>query len=112
MNYSPRSQIEISPSHYSLRHDRDGVDHTLLNWVLEGKVDDSDTSAWMVLKEHVNDNSLGGGGRATCSWPVAHIGINHSFRYIRIRTTGVNSKGNFYLMCGGIELYGDLYVIS
>jgi E3 ubiquitin-protein ligase HECTD1 len=100
----------ISPNHYSLRHDR-GLDGYLRNWVLEGKMDDSDTSAWVVLREHVNDASINGAG-ATCSWPVTSAGIAQSYRYIRIRMTGVGSNGSHYLRCSGIELYGDLHISS
>ena len=101
----------ISPNHYSLRHDNAGGYSCLRNWVLEGKMDDSDTSAWVVLREHVNDASINGAG-ATCSWPVTNVGMNQSYRYIRIRTTGVNSNGHRSLDCSGIELYGYLYIHS
>jgi hypothetical protein len=98
----------ISPNHYSLRHDDNSCQY-LRNWVLEGKMDDSDTSAWVVLREHVNDASINGVG-ATCSWPVTNVGINQSYRYIRIRMTGVNKYGHRHLICSGIELYGDLHI--
>jgi hypothetical protein len=100
----------ISPNHYSLRHDFCGGAF-LRNWVLEGKMDDSYISAWVVLREHANDASINGAG-ATCSWPVISVGINQSYRYIRIRMTGVDSYGAYHLMCSGIELYGDLYITS
>jgi hypothetical protein len=98
----------ISPNHYSLRNDNN-FEHDLRNWVLEGNMDDLHTSAWVVLREHVNDTAITGRG-ATCSWPVTNVGINQSYRYIRIRMTGVNSNGVHYLECSGIELYGDLHI--
>jgi hypothetical protein len=99
----------ISPNHYSLIHDTCVC--YLRNWVLEGKMDDSDTSAWVVLREHVNDASINGVG-ATCSWPVTNVDINQCYRYIRIRMTGVNSVGTDILVCSGIELYGDVHISS
>jgi hypothetical protein len=101
----------ISPNYYSLRHGLRNTNSCLRNWVLEGKVDDSDTSAWVVLREHVNDTSINAVG-GTCSWPVINVGENQCFRYIRIRMTGVTSNGTNYLACGGIELYGDLHISS
>ncbi len=64
-----------------------------------------------VLREHVNDASINGAG-ATCSWPVTNIGMNQSFRYIRIHMTDVNSAGTDILVCSGIKLYGDLHISS
>ncbi len=100
----------ISPNYYSLRHDQYNA-YELRNWVLEGKMDDSHTSAWVVLREHVDDASIHGAG-ATCSWPIINVGINQSYRYIRIRMTDLNSDGYHFLTCSGIELYGDLYICS
>lgn len=99
-------------SHYSLRHDvyysyiYGG--HFLRNWVLEGKVDDSANSAWVVLRAHVNDASINRSG-ATFSWSINNSG-HQTYRYLRIRMTGVNSTGNHNMVCSGIELYGDLYI--
>jgi hypothetical protein len=101
----------ISPNHYSLRHGNKYASYFLRNWVLEGKVDDSDTSAWVVLREHVNDTSINAVG-GTCSWPVTSVGDNQCFRYIRIRMTGFNSSNNNCLACGGIEMCGDLHISS
>jgi hypothetical protein len=100
----------ISPNYYSLRHEKNN-NFYLRNWVLEGKVDDSATSAWVVLREHVNDTSINAGG-GTCSWPVTNLGDNQCFRYIRIRITGFDSSNCNYVMCSGIELYGDLHISS
>lgn len=97
----------LSPNYYSLRHDR----HTntfIRNWVLEGKMSEDSTDFWVVLKNHVNDTAINGVG-ATCSWAVTCTD-QQSYRFLRIRVTGPNSNENNYLMCGGIELYGDLYI--
>jgi hypothetical protein len=99
----------ISPKYYSLRHDYCGGGF-LRNWVLEGKMDDSDTSAWVVLREHVDDTAITGRGGATCSWPVTNVGVNQCYRYIRIRMTGVDSGGTHFLLCSGMELYGNLHI--
>ena len=101
----------ISPNYYSLRHGYTSAVCCLRNWVLEGKVDDSATSAWVVLREHVNDTSINAVG-GTCSWPVTNVGDNQCFRYIRIRMTGADSSKANHLMCSGIELYGDLHISS
>jgi hypothetical protein len=45
----------ISPNHYSLKHGKHGGQY-IRNWVLEGKMNESDTSSWVVLKKHVNDD--------------------------------------------------------
>ena len=60
---------------------------------------------WVALRTHTGDVSLNGAG-ASASWSVE--GARESYRCFRVIQTGVNSINQHYLMCSGVELYGDL----
>ena len=91
-------------THYALRHGRYFGYDLLRSWRLEGSNDPS--SGWVTLKEHKDDESLPAQGWCVGDWAVE--GIEQEYRHFRIIQTGKNSNGNDYLMCAGIELYGEL----
>ena len=94
---------KVRPTRYSLRHGHNGDGHALRNWRLEGSINGTD---WTTLRNHVNDPSIPAVIRGTATWSVDNC--TRYYRYIRIFHSGLNSNRNHYLMCSGIELYGDL----
>jgi hypothetical protein len=96
--------------HYCLRSDNRAT-HKLRSWILQGT---NDGVEWTTLRKHVNDQSLGDTPMSTAAWPVE--GCDVAYRYFRIFKTGPNSTGpnsNWdYLMCAGIELYGQLMQLA
>ena len=96
----------VMPNHYTVQHGCNHGGHCLRNWVLEGS---ADSVTWTTLKTHANDTSIPPGAFGTKSWPIAD-GDGGAFRYLRIRSTGVDSIGHHYVMFGGFEVYGKLVI--
>jgi hypothetical protein len=76
----------------------------LRNWRLEGS---NDSTAWVVLKTHTDDQALAAVGFSTAAWPVTPP-TAEGFRHFRIFQFGKNADNYDHLMCAGIELYGTL----
>jgi len=93
---------EISPTHYTLRHGNEVARGALRNWVLEAKVG---ADSWVILKEHLEDSSLNS-GFATHTWELDDV--RQYFGDFRVRITGANSGGRYFIDVGGFELYGIL----
>ena len=74
----------------------------LRNWVLQAS---NDGVVWTTLRTHTNDASLGSLPMSEASWSLE---TDSHFRHFRIMQTGVNSVGDTFLMCAGMELYGLL----
>lgn len=92
--------------HYCLRSDNFPT-HKLRSWNLQGT---NDGVEWTTLRQHVNDQSLEDTPMSTAAWPVE--GCDVAYRYFRIFNTGPNSGNAEYLMCAGIELYGQLLQLA
>jgi hypothetical protein len=95
---------KIDVAHYCLRH---GISNAgicrLRHWDLEGSLDGL---AWTTLRSHRDDQSLPDAGYSTAAWAVE--GGKGAFSHFRIRQTGKNSRGDDFLCCAGIDLYGVL----
>ena len=73
----------------------------MLSWALEAY--DKDRKAWITLAAPAETlTSPHGVG----SWSVR---ANGKYRYLRVRSTGLNGKGTKELPICAIELYGTLY---
>lgn len=125
---------------YTIRHGSSTTGNALRSWKLQGKVDSSgpvtpkkssifasdnnatsdnnsssDTSEWVTLKEHEDDQSLSENPNSTATWDVEIPGSVSSdlstlgFRYFRILQTDLNSSSNNCLFCCGLEFYGLLF---
>jgi hypothetical protein len=95
--------------HYCLRSDNHAT-HKLRSWILQGT---NDGVEWTTLRQHVDDQSLEDTPMSTAAWPVE--GCDVPYRYFRIFKTGPNSTHVHnldYLMCAGIELYGQLMQLA
>jgi hypothetical protein len=93
----------LAVDHYCLRHGLDNSNAVLRNWRLEGS---NDSTAWVVLKTHTNDQALAA-AFSTAAWPVTPP-TAEGFRHFRIFQFGKTSNNNDHLACAGIELYGTL----
>jgi hypothetical protein len=93
--------LPLAVTRYTFRNDAYGASNALRNWNFEGS---NDGDEWVVLRQHVNDQSLAAQPYATASWDVNPDGL--AFLHFRIHQTGVNLKGNHLLMMAGLELYG------
>ena len=91
--------------HYTLRHGNNTAYSYLLNWQLEGSLDNHN---WETLRIHIQDRGLKGDvPYHTCTWPID--GNSDAFRFFRILQTGCNSSVRYGIFLSGIELYGVLF---
>lgn len=97
------SGIEVSPSHYSLRHFSSSNSDALRNWIFQGSVDGI---TWISLSAHSKDESLTKKGSSK-TWLIPDESTNGAFMsHFRILQTGSNSSGNNSLALSGFEIYG------
>jgi hypothetical protein len=73
----------------------------LRTWVLEGS---NDEARWTVLDDQIRCRVLSGESRVA-SFPCTPV---EPFRYVRLRQTDFNDKGNDHLVIANLELYGFL----
>lgn len=94
----------LKPEYYTIMGRAGYNANFLKNWILEGS---NDNSNWDVLDTRVNDTQQGQG-----IWGEYTATSVKPYRYLRIRSTGVDSSGNNLVGFGEIEFYGTLYVSS
>jgi hypothetical protein len=78
-----------------------GGGHYLIRWEVEGS---SDGRTWTTLDRR-NSHDLRGAVR---TFECSKENELKSFRYIRLRQTGMNSGGNDALMLCNVEFFGNL----
>ena len=112
-NPSPNSWIcyglgewRVTPTSYSIRsYGRGPGGEHLKTWVLEASNDGSEDS-WAVVDSRENNSDL------NSSYVIRNFAISappsEVFRFIRLRQTGKNHKGNDYLYLSALELFGAL----
>ena len=88
----------LIPSHYALRHGNNKGKFVPRSWLLQGSIDGEE---WICLRRHENDASLAARGFSEAAWPIdaGPQGYGH-FRVFQPKKD--------HLVCGGIELYGEL----
>ena len=92
----------LRPTYYCLRNSNNSA-NALRNWRLEGS---NDGQTWTTLRNHANDTTLAAQSMSEANWSVENCGVCN--RFFRIFQYGKNSGDEDFLMCAGIELYGDL----
>eukprot|EP01084_Bolivina_argentea_P105421 188770_1 len=97
------ANVKIKPTHYTLRHSGKWSGHYLRMWNFEGS---NNGNNWNILKRHSNDTSLNT-AFGTQTWTVQ---CNESYQMFRIYMVGKNTRPDWFLMCSGFEIYGDLFV--
>ena len=93
----------LVPRHYCLRHSAQH-NHELRTWMLQGSLDGQE---WHTLRLHENDQSLAASSSSVADWAVEPGG--GQYRHFRVLQHGENSGWSDYLLCCGIELYGELF---
>jgi E3 ubiquitin-protein ligase HECTD1 len=99
--------LPVVVTRYTLRHGWGSGDFRLQNWNFEGS---NDGVEWVVLHQHVNDQSLAARAYSTASWDVNPDSL--AFSHFRILQNGKNSSGFDELDMGGLELYGRVDEVS
>eukprot|EP01083_Nonionella_stella_P049342 131527_1 len=97
------TNASIQPTAYTWRHTAFNSSHYPRNWNFEGS---NDNVTWDILKRHVNDAEHGIDSKEKShTWTITNC--NKAYKMFRFKITGKNSNGNYYIMCGGFEIYGD-----
>lgn len=105
----------IRVTHYSIQTTPSNPSTHLKNWILEGtnaigftptQVQNDDPGIkWETIDSRVNDMNLNGVSKI---FTYEANETNNFFRYIRLRTTGVNHSGNHCLTLRRIEFFGTI----
>ena len=78
--------------------------HHPLSWVVEVSNDSKD---WKIVDSHTNDRSLAA-THVTRNFRVSSV-PDGSFRFVRLRHTGINSNNTQHLIFCAFELFGTLF---
>jgi hypothetical protein len=99
----------LTVNRYSLRGWADPSSVHLRNWKLQGSngvttanVAGFEAATWTDLDTKVNDTTINGADM----WVSPTVTGAAAYRFLRIFQTGVNSAGNYYLVCSEFEFYG------
>ncbi|CAM9553999.1 unnamed protein product [Discosporangium mesarthrocarpum] len=93
-------------SHYSLCHGSPESNCDLVNWVCEGY--DSSIKMWVILLQDVRESaSRLPSPYGVGTWKVNSMGS--AYRFLRLRSTGINGRAGHALPICAIELYGKLF---
>jgi E3 ubiquitin-protein ligase HECTD1 len=95
--------LPVVVTRYTLRHGWHSGEYRLQNWNFEGS---NNGVEWVVLRQHVDDQSLEDEEFSTASWDVNPDSL--AFSHFRILQNGENSSGEDELDVGGLELYGHV----
>ena len=100
------SQRKVRPTHYSIRTRNAGKgSRHLKNWVIEASNSNSE-SDWNII-DFRNDISSLDGKSITQTFEIQNkLSKNESFRYLRIRQTGVNTSNDHFLTLSALEFFG------
>jgi hypothetical protein len=95
----------VRPTHSSIHAHSN--DLWLRSWVIEGSFEGPSNGApdvWTQLDHRENDQTTGA-NHPIATFPVSSSG---EYRFIRLRQTGKNARGNDYLILFAFEVFGDL----
>ena len=94
--------LRVRPTHYALRHGFKQEFHFLRHWRLEASIDGE---VWILLREHINDDSIQHGFDTAGSSHVWELPrVLGWFRYLRLAQTGKNSSNRDSLAVSGLEI--------
>ena len=106
---------QLSVSKYTLRNRNDSGGYYMRNWVLEGSnavtafnVSGVNGATWTTIDTRTNDTTL---TSINLFYTLASNGSQASYRYLRYRSTGIDSSGANFLCMGEFEFYGALTAI-
>lgn len=99
---------KVHPTYYSIQTVGNKKDEChLKSWVLECSNTDKDDD-WKVLDTRNNDCSLNNSGAVKTFQIQTNLNDNESFRFLRLRQTGLNWKGTNQLAICYIEFFGTI----
>jgi hypothetical protein len=89
----------VRPTHYSIHSYPDNL--YLRSWVFEGSLDNS---TWVLLDDQKGNTTM------DASHPIGTFAVAQSSdcRFVRLRQTGKNAKGDDYLLLYAFEIFGQL----
>lgn len=100
---------KVHPTHYSLRSRHEGgrgCNH-LMSWVIEGSNSDND-SDWKILDTRQNVTCLDDKNASHTFDIQENLSPDESYRFLRIRQTGRDSRGYYHLILSALEFFGTL----
>ena len=97
----------IIPTSYSVRSWRDGPggEH-LKSWIIEVSNDGTENS-WIEIDRRENNSDLNA-KYVTANFKISQV-PRQRFRFIRLKQTGLNHKGNYYVNISSLEIFGTLF---
>lgn len=97
----------VIPTSYTIRTRHDCDYNHPRNWVVEGS-DTGKENEWTILDRRQNDASLSGTSVSRTFNIQFPQGSEGGYRYLRIRQTGTESYGYYYLTISALEYFGTL----
>ena len=92
--------VMVKPTRYTLAHWTWNDFNYLRNWVFEGS---SDGEQWTLIKQHSDDRALSWPGQSH-TWSTPNV--DAYFNRFRVRMTGEDSDGRWFLTAHALEIYG------
>lgn len=102
---------KVHPTHYSIKSRHEGKpkgDNNLVNWNIEGS-NSGNENDWKVLDQRLNVTCLDELCAQNTFDISVHLDPNETFRFLRIRQTGMDSEGLYWVTFSAIEYFGFLY---
>ena len=98
---------KVHPTQYSIRTRINSNNHHLKNWVIEGSNTDEEND-WKLLDSRQNDSFLNG-AKVTHTYNISEqLDQRESFRYLRLRQTGVDANNYYFGTFSALEFFGFL----
>lgn len=100
---------KIRPTHYSIRSRHDFKNNFMVNWIIEGSNSDGENKDWKILDRRSNVTCLCEQNAQNTFDINSILEPNESFRFLRIRQTGSDSDGLYYLTFSALEFFGTIF---
>jgi hypothetical protein len=94
----------LIPNRYAIKS-RTDAGHNPYSWAFEGS---NDHSTWTSLDAKTTDPTFSPSGSKQNLWGTWTVTTAVAYRYLRVRSTGVNTGGSNYFVLGEVEFYGTL----
>ena len=104
---------KIRPTHYSIRtrHDWGKSGSHLKNWSIEGS-NTNKSNDWKVLDSRTDISSLDDSNAISTFDISTKLEPDESYRYLRLRITGVNTDNKYFIFLSALEFFGSLIEID
>ncbi|KAK8840841.1 hypothetical protein M9Y10_027668 [Tritrichomonas musculus] len=99
---------KVRPTHYSIRSRNEGPSYFHpKNWVIEGS-DTGEDNDWKVLDTRKDETCLDDASVVHTFEIQGRLADDEFFRFLRMRQTGVETNGSYYLTVACLEFFGSL----